>query len=166
MKGEAFGFYEGVVTDTRGSYVMVLFAGSSKQRNVDADPSVLGVDTIHGSINEDLFRGIPNAEVRPSGLFIALRDIKDEEVVINYTSHYDWSELKQKVFSSMSRQLAQDIPEMWAWIPKSWREAKDLRDHISKWLVKVVEGRADLGANPLHSSSNANPLSPKDRLIY
>jgi len=140
---------------------MTFFGGSSKQRN----PAVLGYDTIHGSINEDLLRGIPNAEVRPSGLFIALRDIMDEEVVIKYSNEYDWSELKQRVFAGLSRQIAQEVPEMWAWIPKTWSEAKVSRDHISKWLVKVVEGRADIGTNPLHSSSSVQVLPPRDRLV-
>ncbi len=49
IKGELFGFYEGVRCDHKGPYVMNIFA-----KNVDGSPDALGRISVYAMINEDL----------------------------------------------------------------------------------------------------------------
>ncbi len=51
MKGELFGFFEGVRYDHKGPYVMNIFA-----KNVDGAPDALGRISLYAMINEDLYR--------------------------------------------------------------------------------------------------------------
>ena len=64
VRGELIGFYEGVATDRKGPYVMMVFS-----RNIDGSPDALGRVSLYAMINEDLYGGVPNVEVIPGGLF-------------------------------------------------------------------------------------------------
>ena len=115
-KHEVPGYYEGVVTTEEGPYVMELTIGGRKVW-IDADPKIIGYESIFGTMNEDLLGGIPNVEVLPNGLFRALRDIREgEELVIRYWDKYNWDFLKEK---SLNR------------IHEDWTTIKRRRDHIS-----------------------------------
>ena len=118
-------------------------------------------------MNEDLYRGVPNVEVLPSGMFRAVRDIAEgEELVIKYSKKYDWNGLKEEVFKDLSKKIALVIPEMWNWIPKSWDEAKLNRDHISRRIKRIIDGSMEeLESLSLHSSNNSEQTgNPKDTL--
>ena len=73
---------------------MIMFKGSDAKM-IDGDPRGLGHESTFGMMNENLYTGVPNVEVLSSGLFRAIRDIKEgEELVIQYAASYDWDELK------------------------------------------------------------------------
>jgi hypothetical protein len=143
-KGETFGFYEGSVTRNRGSYVMSLFEGSSEQRNVDADPTSLGYDTIYGSINEDLYGGVPNAEVRTSGLFITLRDIENEAKEFGMIKIYgneksknlilSWGSTKGAILDALSEIDAKFVQVLYM-NPFPTKQVEDLIGKARKVLV-------------------------------
>ena len=64
-------------------------------------------------MNEDLYGGIPNVEVLPSGLFRAVRRIHaGEELVIKYAPGYDWSHLKSLALAELSDEIANCVPEL------------------------------------------------------
>jgi hypothetical protein len=166
LKNELLGIYEGIRTLLRGPYVMEMFKGADL-KSIDGDPKALGFESPFGMMNEDLYRGVPNIEVLPSGMFRAIRDIAEgEELVIQYSTKYDWSGLKEEVFKDLSREIALVIPEMWNWIPKSWEEVKLNRDHISRRIKKIIDGSMEtLETLSLHSSSNTEQMgNPKDTL--
>ena len=166
-KHELLGFYEGILTLTRGPYVMAMFKGRDAKM-IDGDPRGLGHESPFGMMNENLYTGVPNVEVLPSGLFRAIRDIKEgEELVIQYAASYDWDELKSAAFMDLSRVIDLRIPEMWNWIPRSWAAVKMNRDHISRWIKKIIDGTLELSEPlSLHSSCNENPLdNARDRLV-
>ena len=56
---------------------------------------------------------------------------------------------------------------MWNWIPRSWAAVKMNRDHISKWIKKLIDGTLELSEPlSLHSSCNEDPLdNARDRLV-
>ena len=64
LKHEAFGFYDGVLTKPEGACTMTLFKGPNAI-HVNADPAITGHESLLGSINEDLYGGVPNCEVYP-----------------------------------------------------------------------------------------------------
>ncbi len=163
-KNEVIGFYEGIITDQPGPYVMYLFGGADARR-VNADPKVLGHDSVFAMVNEDLYGGIPNMEVLPSGLFRAIRDIKTgEELVIRYGKQYNWDFLKEKALESLSKEIASKAPTLWRWIPKKWADLKKKQDRVSRWVTRLVEGK--LTDSSLHSSSNWEPLrDPREELV-
>ena len=81
-KNELLGIYEGIRTLLRGPYVMDMFKGTDL-KSIDGDPKALGCESPFGMMNEDLYGGVPNVEVLPSGMFRAVRDIAEgEELVI------------------------------------------------------------------------------------
>ena len=122
---------------------------------IDADPKVIGYESIFGTMNEDLYRGIPNVEVLPNGRFRALRDINEgEELVIRYWSKYNWDFLKQKSLTALKQEIAKIAPDMWSWVPDDWFTLKKRRDHIARHIVKMVEGTIETFPKHLHSSSN------------
>ena len=165
-KHELLGVYEGILTLMRGPFVMDMFKGIDL-KSIDGDPNVLGFESPFGMMNEDLYQGVPNVEVLPSGMFRAVRDIAEgEELVIRYSTNYNWNGLKEMVFNDLSREIAVVIPEMWNWIPKSWHEVKLNRDHISRWIKKIIDGSMEeLETLSLHSSSNFEPIeNPRDIL--
>ncbi len=119
-KHELIGFYEGLVTLLRGPYVMEIFGNTLRVRNIDGCPVALGHESPFGMMNEDLYKGIPNGEVLPSGLFRAVRVIHAvEELVISYADDYDWSAVKSQALAGLSDEIAANVPELWNWIPKT-----------------------------------------------
>jgi hypothetical protein len=50
----------------------------------------------------------------------------------------------------MTREIAGVCPRTWKHVPKTWDQAKKGHDCISRWLVKLVEGK--LGADHMHST--------------
>ena len=73
LKHEALGFYEGILTKPEGAYTMTLFKGPNTI-HVNADPTLLGYESLLGTMNEDLYGGVPNCEVYPDGMFRSLRN--------------------------------------------------------------------------------------------
>ena len=94
LKHEALGFYEGILTKPEGAYTMTLFMGPNAI-HVNADPALIGYESLLGTINEDLYGGVPNCEVYPDGMFRSLRECNGgEELVIRYWDDYNWDEPK------------------------------------------------------------------------
>ncbi len=156
IRGELFGYYEGIDTDRKGPYVMKIFS-----RNIDGAPEALGRISLYAMINEDLYGGVPNVEVLPGGLFRALRDIKvGEELVIRYGAGYAWDCLKDLSLQALTQEVTAIIPSMWGVIPNIWAELKRRQDPLCRWISKLIEGKHQ--PTSLHSSSNSDQLdSPK-----
>ena len=166
-KHELIGFYEGLVTLLRGPYVMEIFGNTSRGRNIDGCPVALGHESPFGMMNEDLYKGIPNVEVLPSGLFRAVRVIyAGEELVIRYADDYDWSTVKSQALAGLSDEIAAKVPELWNWIPKTWDTLKRPTNPLSRWIKKLIDGTLERD-NPqlLHSSNNWDIIpNSRDRL--
>ena len=160
VRGEVIGFYEGVITDRKGPYVMRILS-----RNIDGSPDALGRVSLYAMINEDLYGGVPNVEVLPGGLFRALRDIKvGEELVIRYGSGYAWDALKDTALQALTQEVTSIIPLMWGVIPNIWSELKKRKDPLSRWISRLIEGK--LQPTSLHSSSDSSQLAnPKLELV-
>ena len=165
LKHEAFGFYEGVLSKLEGAYTMTLFKGPNAI-HVNASPALVGHETLLGSINEDLYGGVPNCEVYPDGIFRSLRECNEgEELVIRYWSDYNWDELKNSALQGLLRLIAARVPEMWGWIPKSWSDLKISTDHISRWIYKLINGDREIEGARLHSSCGSEQPTPRLELV-
>ena len=166
-KHELLGFYEGLTTLLGGPYVMVIFNGTAVARRIDGCPITLGHESPFGMMNEDLYAGIPNVEVLPSGLFRAVRRIHaGEELVIRYAKGYDWGHLKSLALAGLSDEIASCVPELWHWIPKTWENLKRPTNPLSRWIKKLVDGVTERDTpHLLHSSSNnGHIINPRERL--
>ena len=166
-RNELIGFYDGLLTQTGGPFVMTIFPGSPNARNIDGCPNALGHESPFGLMNEDLHRGVPNVEVLPSGLFRAIRIIHaGEELVIQYAAGYDWSFLKSLALEGLSQKISNCVPELWHWIPKTWENLKRPCNPLSRWIKKLIDGTLERDCPQLlHSSSNADVIpNPRDRL--
>jgi hypothetical protein len=117
LKHEAFGLYEGILTKPEGAYTMTLFKGPNAI-HVNADPALIGYESLLGTINEDLYGGVPNCEVYPDGMFRSLMECNEgEELVIRYWDEYNWDELKNNALQGLLGLISTKAPEMWGWIP-------------------------------------------------
>jgi hypothetical protein len=104
--------------------------------------------------------------VLAGGLFRALREIKEgEDIFIVYAKDYNWNCIKRPAYADLLSELARVIPRMWKFLPKNWAEAKAGRDHISRWLAKIIKGDMDGSISSLHSSSGSETLSPPLELV-
>ena len=118
LKHEALGFYEGILTKPEGAYTMTLFKGPDAI-HVNADPAVIGYESLLGTINEDLYGGVPNCEVYPDGMFRSLRECNEgEELTIRYWDDYNWDELKNNALQGLLGLISSKVPEMWGWIQR------------------------------------------------
>ena len=144
---------------------MTLFKGPDAI-HVNADPTLIGYESLLGTINEDLYGGIPNCEVYPDGMFRSLRECNEgEELVIRYWDDYNWDELKNNALQGLLGLISSRVPEMWGWIPKTWVDLKSSSDHISRWIYKLIGGNREIGGASLHSSSGNEPLPPRMEML-
>jgi hypothetical protein len=96
----------------------------------------------------------------------SLRECNEgEELVIRYWIEYNWDELKNSALQGLLGLISTKVPEMWGWIPKSWGGLKMSSDHISKWIVKLINRDREIGGARLHSSSRNEFLTPRMELL-
>jgi hypothetical protein len=137
----------------------MLVEDSPNFKIMDGDPKVYGEVSLFAMMNEDLYQGVPNCEVLPGGLFRALKDLgQGTELCIRYAKDYNWNELKEATFADMTREIAGLCPRTWKYVPKTWEQAKRNHDCVSRWLVKLVEGK--LGADSMHLTCGGESLEP------